>query len=92
VWLIAGARVFNVLVPLIGLLLRCSQAHTMAVKSQTVAQLLSFATTSPLLFKEAAGKLDPTTKDLVEQSLKSAAGVLLGGQTISKPSISLRSF
>ncbi|KAJ7500292.1 clathrin-coated vesicle protein [Mycena galericulata] len=55
----------------------------------------TYATSSPAAFKEAAGKLDPATRELLEQSVRRAVG---GGsantttQNAAKPQISLRSF
>jgi HEAT repeat-containing protein 5 len=85
--------VFDILLPVIGLLLQHAQTHSSALKSQTVSQLLLFATSSPLAFKEAAGKLDSVTKEILEQALRCAVGeVTSKGQNVAKPAISLKSF
>jgi HEAT repeat-containing protein 5 len=67
-----------------------------SITTQTTAQLLSFATTSPSAFKEAAGKLDASTRELLEHSIRRAmtgAGAGVGGTgQVVKPQISLRSF
>ncbi|PPQ99633.1 hypothetical protein CVT24_005211, partial [Panaeolus cyanescens] len=90
-------RLLAVFLPTISLLLGETPPNqpiaALAVK-HTIAQLLSFATTSPLAFKEAAGRLDPSSRELLEQSIRKAVG---GGSTTSvqtptKPQISLRSF
>jgi hypothetical protein len=83
--------VFDILVPTIGLFLQHSRTHSSAVKSQIVTQLIFFATSSPFLFKEAAGKLELEVKELLENTLRTAVGVT-GDQPTTKPSISLRSF
>ncbi|KAF8958788.1 hypothetical protein BDZ97DRAFT_1435655 [Flammula alnicola] len=49
-----------------------SQLVTASVITQTSAQLLSFTTTSPSAFKEAAGKLDTSTRELLEHSVRRA--------------------
>lgn len=67
--------------------------------TQTITQLLSFATTSPSAFKEAAGKLDISARELLEHCIRRAMGgagtggfgVGVSGQPV-KPQISLRSF
>ena len=65
----------------------------MLFRSMT-AQLLSFATTSPSAFKEAAGKLVACTGELLEYSIRRAmAGGGDGGTgQVVKPQISLRFF
>ncbi|KAF8148271.1 clathrin-coated vesicle protein [Crassisporium funariophilum] len=90
-------RVLGVLLPTISLLLSNTQplqANATQVTAQTIAQLLSFATTSPPAFKEAAGKLDTSTRELLEQSIRRAMGGASGasGASAAKPQISLRSF
>ena len=85
------------LLPTISLLLvpnSTNQALADSVIAQTVAQLLSFATTSPAAFKEAAAMVDPATHELLEQSIRRAVGGRMGANnmTQAKPQISLRSF
>lgn len=85
------------LLPTISLLLvpnSTSQALATSVIAQTVSQLLSFATTSPAAFKEAAAKVDAATHELLEQSIRRAVGGRAGASNASqaKPQISLRSF
>ena len=68
-----------------------------SITTQTTTQLLSFATTSPSAFKEAAGKLDAGTRELLEHSIRRAmagagAGGVGGTGQVVKPQISLRSF
>jgi len=87
----------GMLLPTISLLLSTSvpsQPMAASVTAQTVAQLLSFATSSPAAFKEAAGKLDSSTRELLEQSIRRAVGgsAAASSQQASKPQISLRSF
>jgi hypothetical protein len=92
---ILGTRLLGVLLPTITLLLTNPQAAATPVTSQSVKELLVYATSSPAAFKEAAGKLDPATRELLEQSVRRAVGA--GSQTTAtqataKPHISLRSF
>jgi len=85
-------RTLGVFLPTISLLLSGAPS---AVLSQTVAQLLLYATSSPSAFKEATGKLEPTTRDLLEQSVRRAVGAgnsSTAVQSAVKPQISLRSF
>ncbi|KAJ7157551.1 clathrin-coated vesicle protein [Mycena crocata] len=88
-------RLLGVLLPTITLLLSNPQAAATPVTSQSIRELLTYATSSPTAFKEAAGKLDPATRELLEQSVRRAVG---GGasaataQNAAKPQISLRSF
>lgn len=102
-WLIVffvGARLLGVLLPTISLVLSTNPAPTTAtsITTQTTAQLLSFATTSPSAFKEAAGKLDTSTRELLEHSIRRAMGGGADGLGVggtgqaTKPQISLRSF
>ncbi|KAK7064864.1 clathrin-coated vesicle protein [Favolaschia claudopus] len=88
-------RLLGVLLPTITLLLTNPQAAATAVTSQGVKELLSYATSSPAAFKEAAAKLDPATRELLEQSVRRAVGAgsqSSASQTTAKPQISLRSF
>ena len=93
-----GARVLGVLLPTITLLLASNGAGTQAlsasIPTQATAQLLTYATASPAGFKEAAGKLDPATRELLETSIRRAVGGAQGtqAQQVVKPQISLRSF
>jgi HEAT repeat-containing protein 5 len=99
-----GPRLLSVLLPTISLLLSNNTTPTptisttaTSITTQTTAQLLSFATTSPSAFKEAAGKLDINTRELLEHSIRRAmggtgtGGVGGAGQAV-KPQILLRSF
>jgi len=87
-------RILGILLPTIVLLLRPSEPSPTPIHTQSVAQILSFAKSSPASFKEATGRLDPAAKDLLEQSVRKAVGNTLsaGGQNAPKPQISLRSF
>ncbi|KAF8630901.1 hypothetical protein AX17_005259 [Amanita inopinata Kibby_2008] len=86
-------RALGVLLPTMSLLLSNAQSSTESVRSQTVTQLLSFATSSPSAFKEAAAKLDQPTRELLEQSIRRAVGgSAAAASAASKPQISLRSF
>ncbi|KAG5653101.1 hypothetical protein H0H81_002326 [Sphagnurus paluster] len=87
-------RLLGVLLPTIALLLSNSQTAPSPVTTQTIAQLLIYATSSPAAFKDAAAKLDNTTRELLEQSIRRAvAGTAsTAAQSTAKPQISLRSF
>ncbi|KAJ6526020.1 clathrin-coated vesicle protein [Mycena capillaripes] len=88
-------RLLGVLLPTITLLLTNPQAAATPVTSQSVKELLTYATSSPAAFKEAAGKLDPVTRELLEQSVRRAVGAgsqSTTTQNAAKPQISLRSF
>ena len=101
-----GSRLLGVLLPTISLLLSNNSSppppptlstSATSITTQTTAQLLSFATTSPSAFKEAAGKLDAGTRELLEHSIRRAmagagAGGVGGTGQVVKPQISLRSF
>ncbi|GLB35175.1 putative clathrin-coated vesicle protein [Lyophyllum shimeji] len=86
-------RLLGVLLPSIALLLSNSQAPN-PVTSQTISQLLSYATSSPMAFKDAAAKLDTGVRELLEQSIRRAVGstTSAAAQNSAKPQISLRSF
>ncbi|KAJ7198315.1 clathrin-coated vesicle protein [Mycena pura] len=86
------ARLLGVFLPTITLLLSNPQT---AVTNQSVRELLMYASASPTAFREAAGKLDPTMRELLEQSVRRAVGatnLTSGTQSAVKPQISLRSF
>ena len=75
------------------LLLATTESSSELVRSQTVAQLVSYATSSPSAFKEAAAKLEQPMHELLEQSIRKAVGGTSPiGSVTSKPQISLRSF
>ncbi|KAL0567040.1 hypothetical protein V5O48_014955 [Marasmius crinis-equi] len=88
------ARLLTVFLPTIALLLSDSQSSSSPVITLSIKQLLAYATSSPASFKDATGKLDPTTRELLEQSIRKALGnnaSASGSQQASKPQISLRS-
>jgi len=89
-----GTRALCILLPTMSLLLSNQQpSATDPVRSQTATQLLSYATSSPAAFKEAASKLDQSKRDLLEQSIRRAIGSnASAASTSTKPQISLRSF
>ncbi|KZW00275.1 clathrin-coated vesicle protein [Exidia glandulosa HHB12029] len=83
-----------ILLPVEVMLLDPSKAPLSHLHVNAVAQLLSFATTTPVAFKEAAAKLDPVVREKLETSVRQAIG---GGSAAApsqsaKPQISLRSF
>jgi hypothetical protein len=85
-------RVLGILLPAIAILLRASQSTK--ITSLTVTQLLTFASVGPLAFKNAAGKLDSPTRELLEQAVRRSVGTHTPGSGVlsTKPQISLRSF
>ncbi|KAH0586658.1 hypothetical protein H2248_007874 [Termitomyces sp. 'cryptogamus'] len=87
-------RLLGVYLPTIALLLSTSQIPMTPVVSQTVSQLLQYATASPAAFKNAAAKFDTNTRELLEQSLRRAvgSGTSMTALNAAKPQISLRSF
>ncbi len=91
-----GVRAFGVLLPTLTLLLDpSSQAAPPPLHTQALNQLLIFASSSPVPFKEATGKLDPETRERLESSVRNALSNKLTGamaQQAAKPQISLRSF
>ncbi|KAF5377759.1 hypothetical protein D9757_008083 [Collybiopsis confluens] len=92
---VARTRLLGVLLPTISLFLVNSQGSSTPVITQSIKQLLSYATISPAAFKDAASKLDVATRELLELSVRKAVGGgLQTGATQSnvKPQISLRSF
>ncbi|KAF7309872.1 Clathrin-coated vesicle protein [Mycena indigotica] len=87
------ARLLGVFLPTITLLLSNPQAAATAVTTQSIRELLTYATSSPAAFKEAAGKLEPPIRDLLEQSVRRAVGSInTATSQTTKPQISLRSF
>lgn len=85
-----GTRLLGVLLPTISLLLPSSHNSSSPVVAQSIKQLLSYATISPAAFKEAASKLDGSTRELLEQSVRKAVGG--GAQAASVQSTRRRSF
>ncbi|KAK2467957.1 hypothetical protein APHAL10511_000252 [Amanita phalloides] len=86
-------RALCILLPTMSLLLSNQQPFVEAVRSQTATQLLSYATSSPAAFKDAAAKLDQSIRDLLEQSIRRAIGSdATSTSATAKPQISLRSF
>jgi len=88
-------RLLGIFLPTIALMLaRGESSSPPPLYSQSVAQLLMFATTSPAAFKEAAAQLDPPIRELLELSIRRAIGNAspAAPQSSAKPQISLRSF
>jgi len=91
----AGVRAFGILLPTLTLLLEPSQPAPPPLHAQALNQLLIFASSSPVSFKEATGKLDQATRERLESSVRNALSNKLTGtaaQQAAKPQISLRSF
>lgn len=89
-----GTRILGILLPTIILLLRPSETTLTPIHTQSVTQILSFATSSPVAFKEATAKLEPSARETMEQSVRRAMGgaASTNAQASAKPQISLRSF
>lgn len=87
-------RLLGVLLPTIALLLTNDQPNPPPVMAQSIAQLLAYAKAAPIAFKDATGKLDEGTRELLEGSVRRAlGGSAVGNQAAAaKPQISLRSF
>ncbi|KAJ3575515.1 hypothetical protein NP233_g1065 [Leucocoprinus birnbaumii] len=86
-------QLLAVLLPTLSLLLSRSTGTIPSLSSQTVTQILTYATASPVAFKAAADKLEPATRELLEASVRKAVGpTTTSSQTAVKPQISLRSF
>lgn len=91
--IVSGPRLLGVLLPTMTLLLDPSQTPPSTLHTQTVAQVLSFATTSAPAFKEATTKLPADMKETLETSVRNAVGGRKAPTAEShKPQISLRSF
>lgn len=88
-----GPNLLGVLLPTLSLLLSKATGTPPPLSSQTVTQVLVYATASPAAFKTAADKLEPATRELLEASVRKAVGpATTTSQTSAKPQISLRSF
>jgi len=83
-----------VLLPVEVMLLDPSKTPLSLLHVHAVTQLLTFATTTPVAFKEAAAKLDQPIREKLETSVRQAlAGNSSGASSqTAKPTISLRSF
>lgn len=89
-----GPRLLGVLLPAMALLLDPSKTTPSLVHVQTIAHILSFATSAPVAFKEATGKMDQAAKETLEVSVRQALGGAgaTASQQSARPQISLRSF
>lgn len=89
----AEARLLGILLPTMALLLDPNQAPPSALHTQTIAQVLTFATASAQAFKDATAKLPADAREVLEASVRQALGGSrqAGGES-HKPQISLRSF
>ncbi|KAI9509814.1 clathrin-coated vesicle protein [Russula earlei] len=87
-------RVLGVLLPTLTLLLDPDQNTPSTLHTQALNQLLIFASSSPVAFKEATGKLDHDIKERLESAVRNALSNKSAGTTTqqTKPQISLRSF
>lgn len=83
-----------VLLPVQVMLLDPARQPPTQLHVNAVAQLLSFATSTPVAFKEATAKLDAPLREKLETSVRQAIGGASAGQSAqsAKPQISLRSF
>ncbi|PFH53326.1 hypothetical protein AMATHDRAFT_55203 [Amanita thiersii Skay4041] len=86
-------RALAILLPTLSLLLSGTHSASEPVRTQTVVQLLSYATAAPAAFKDATRKLDQSIQELLELSIRRAVGgTVTGNSATTKPQISLRSF
>ncbi|KAI0300801.1 clathrin-coated vesicle protein [Russula brevipes] len=87
-------RILGVLLPTLTLLLDPNQTTPSPLHTQALNQLLIFASSSPVAFKEATGKLDQATRERLESAVRNALSNKSSGTTTlaAKPQISLRSF
>lgn len=77
------------------MIMALSGTTSSALRTQTVAQLLSLASQSPSSFKAATEKLDPSAKSVLEQNIRRAvegSSNATVGRSTAAPQISLRSF
>ena len=83
----------GVLLPTMTLLMDPSQTPPSSLHTQTITQVLAFATMSAPAFKEATTKLPPEMKETLETSVRQALGAKkTAASEVHKPQISLRSF
>lgn len=82
----------GVLLPTMTMLLDLTATPPPALHTQTIGQILTFATSSPVAFKEATTKLNPDTKEVLETSVRQALGGNKTANESHKPQISLRAF
>jgi hypothetical protein len=91
----AGVRVLGTLLPTLTLLLDPNQTTPTPLHTQALNQLLIFASSSPVAFKEATGKLDQAIRERLESAVRNALSnksSATASQLAAKPQISLRSF
>jgi hypothetical protein len=91
----SGPRLLGALLPPISCLLQADDEKLGGVHMAAVSQILSFATSSPTAFKEAASLMNQEHKDLMESSIRQAVadkGKANTQASTSKPQIALRSF
>jgi HEAT repeat-containing protein 5 len=91
----AGVRVLGILLPTLTLLLDPNQTTPEPLHTQALNQLLIFASSSPIAFKEATGKLDQAIRERLESAVRNAftnKSSAATAQQTAKPQISLRSF
>jgi hypothetical protein len=85
----------GILLPALTLLLDPNQTTPSPLHTLALNQLLIFASSSPIAFKEATGKLDQGIKERLESAVRNAFSNKSSGaatQQSAKPQISLRSF
>ncbi|TFK48336.1 clathrin-coated vesicle protein [Heliocybe sulcata] len=86
-------RLLGVIMPTLTYLLDPG-ATSSPLHALCVAQLLSYATLSPAAFKDVTAKLQPQSREVLEESLRQSLGSRATSveQTSQKPQISLRAF
>ena len=83
----------GVLLPVMAMVLEPNVTPSPGLHMQSIREVLSFATASPLGFKDATTKLEPETREVLETSVRQALGTgKSNASDAHKPQISLRSF
>ena len=90
--MLSGPRALGVIMPVLILFLDPSRQPPTPLHTQAVTQLLSLAAASPAAFKDATGRLEQSSKDALETSVRQALGSKGQVAEPAKPQISLRSF
>ncbi|KAI0742742.1 clathrin-coated vesicle protein [Daedaleopsis nitida] len=84
-------RALGVIMPVLILFLDPARQPALPLHTLGVTQLLSLAAASPTAFKDATGRLEPSTRETLETSVRQALGSK-GPVAEVRPQISLRSF
>jgi hypothetical protein len=90
----AESSLLGIFLPVLALFLDDAQTPSNPLHVVALSQVLNFASSNASPFREAIGKLDAPTRDILETSIRSALGKQASthSQTSAKPQISLRAF